>query len=494
MNDFPVLTFVTFLPLIGCVTILFLKDRVFIKVFTIIISIMTFLISLILFFGFVPELNEIQFLENCKWIESIGASYKVGIDGVSLLLVLLTTFLTPIAIISSWKAIETKVKGFCIAMLILETAMIGVFISLDLLLFYIFWELTLIPMFLIIGIWGGERRIYAGVKFFLYTMAGSVLMLVGIIVLYFMNHNITGVYTFDLLKLINLPIDIKTEFFLFLSFFIAFAIKVPIFPFHTWLPDAHVEAPTAGSVILAGVLLKMGLYGIIRFCLTLFPNASSFFAPFISILALIGIIYGALIAIVQKDLKRLVAYSSVSHLGFCVLGIFAFNQTGFNGACLQMINHGLSTGALFLIVGMIYERMHTKKLADLGGISQRAPILNALFLIVTLSSLGLPGTNGFVGEFLILLGVFLKDKLFAVFATTGVVLSAVYLLNMFYKVMHGEIKNASVLGTSEKIKSFSDVNLREIILLLLIIIFIFWIGIYPDTFLSKINTGGTLKF
>jgi NADH-quinone oxidoreductase subunit M len=487
MNNFPLLSLLLLLPLFGAMVVLFIKNKTTIKVFSSVIMVITFLISLLLFCWFNPVPSGMQFLEEYSWIPTIGASYKVGIDGVSLLLILLTTFLSPIALISAWKSIEVKIKEFCIAMLVLEIAMLGVFMSLDILLFYFFWELSLIPMFLIILIWGGERKTYASIKFFLYTMFGSVLMLVGILVLYFINYNATGTYTFDLLRLTSLSyVDFKAEAFLFLTFFVAFAIKVPIFPFHTWLPDAHVEAPTAGSVILAGVLLKMGGYGIIRFCLSLFPKASVYFSNYIIILAIIGIIYGALMALVQKDLKRLIAYSSVSHLGFCILGIFSFNKIGFDGAVLQMVNHGLSTGALFLIVGMIYERMHTRKLADFGGIKEKAPVLNVLFLIVMLSSLGLPGTNGFIGEFLIILGAFQSNKIFAALSAIGIILAAFYLLNMFKKVMHGEI-------TNEKIKNFVDVNAREIILLLLIIVLIFWIGIYPNTFLSKIS-GGALTF
>jgi NADH-quinone oxidoreductase subunit M len=367
-----------------------------------------------------------------------------------------------------------------IAMLILETGMLGVFISLDMFLFYVFWELMLIPMYLLIGVWGGPRRIYAAVKFFIYTMAGSVLMLLAIIALYFMNYRATGEYTFDLLTLYNLDIPMGTQFWLFLAFFFAFAIKVPMFPFHTWLPDAHVEAPTAGSVILAGVLLKMGTYGFVRFSLPLFPYASHQFVPIIAWLAIAGIIYGALVAMVQTDLKKLVAYSSVSHLGFVMLGIFVFNLQGMEGGILQMINHGLSTGALFLMVGMIYERRHTRMIADFGGLTKRMPVFAVFFMIATLSSIGLPGMNGFVGEFLILVGTFKANVLYAVLATTGVILSACYMLWMFQRVMFNKLSNPE----NQKLK---DLNKREWAILLPIVILIFWIGIYPKPLISRLD-------
>ncbi len=367
-----------------------------------------------------------------------------------------------------------------IAMLILETGMLGVFISLDLFLFYVFWELMLIPMYLIIGVWGGPKRIYAAVKFFVYTMAGSVLMLVAILVLYFKYYQVSGEYTFDLLKIYNLDIPLGAQFWLFLAFFFAFAIKVPMFPFHTWLPDAHVEAPTAGSVILAGVLLKMGTYGFVRFSLPLFPYASHQFVPLIAWLAIAGIIYGALVALVQEDLKKLVAYSSVSHLGFVMLGIFVFNVQGMEGGILQMINHGLSTGALFLIVGMLYERRHTRLIADYGGLTKKMPMLAIFFLIMTLSSIGLPGLNGFVGEFLVLVGTFKANKLYAVLAATGVILSACYMLWMFQRVMFNKM-------TNPENKKLKDINKREWAMLLPITILVFWIGIYPKPIISRMD-------
>jgi NADH-quinone oxidoreductase subunit M len=418
-------------------------------------------------------------VEKVPWIKEFGISYHVGIDGISLFLFLLTSFISVVSILASW-TIKDRIKEYMIAMLILETGMLGVFISLDMFLFYVFWELMLIPMYLLIGVWGGPRRIYAAVKFFIYTMAGSVLMLLAIIALYFMNYKATGEYTFDLLTLYNLDIPMGAQFWLFLAFFFAFAIKVPMFPFHTWLPDAHVEAPTAGSVILAGVLLKMGTYGFVRFSLPLFPYASHQFVPIIAWLAIAGIIYGALVAMVQTDLKKLVAYSSVSHLGFVMLGIFVFNLQGMEGSILQMINHGLSTGALFLMVGMIYERRHTRMIADFGGLTKRMPIFAVFFMIATLSSIGLPGMNGFVGEFLILVGTFKANVLYAVLATTGVILSACYMLWMFQRVMFNKLSNPE----NQKLK---DLNKREWAILLPIVILIFWIGIYPKPLISRLD-------
>ena len=478
----PILTVVTFLPLFGVIILLFIngEKQERIKRVALTIAIIDFIISLPLFFLFKSDSSEFQFVQNVPWIKEFGISYHIGIDGISLFLFLLTSFLTFICILASWN-IKDRVKEYMIAMLILETGMLGVFISLDLFLFYVFWELMLIPMYLIIGVWGGPRRIYAAVKFFVYTMAGSVLMLVAILVLYFKYYNVTGEYTFDLLKIYNLDIPLGAQFWLFLAFFFAFAIKVPMFPFHTWLPDAHVEAPTAGSVILAGVLLKMGTYGFVRFSLPLFPYSSHQFVPLIACLAIVGIIYGALVALVQEDLKKLVAYSSVSHLGFVMLGIFVFNIQGMQGAILQMINHGLSTGALFLIVGMLYERRHTRLIADYGGVTKKMPILAIFFLVMTLSSIGLPGLNGFVGEFLVLVGTFKANKVYAVIAATGVILSACYMLWMFQRVMFNKMTNPE----NEKLK---DINKREWALLLPITILVFWIGIYPKPIISRMDT------
>src|SRR4029078_9193895 len=374
-------------------------------------------------------------------IPAFGIDYYLGVDGISLLLVVLTGFLTPIALLSSWEGIEKKVKEFSVFILALEAAMIGVFISLDLFLFYVFWDAMLIPMYFLIGIWGYDRRIYAAIKFMLYTMAGSVLMLVAILGLAYLHSEATNSYSFDYLKLLTLPIAPATQYWFFLAFAVAFAIKVPLFPFHTWLPDAHVEAPTAGSVILAGVLLKMGTYGLIRFAFPLFPEAATYFAPYLAGLAVIGIIYGALVAMVQPDMKKLVAYSSVSHLGFVVLGICAMNVQGMQGAVYQMLAHGISPGGLFLIVGMLSDRRHTRLISEFGGLKNSMPRLTAAFLVITLASIGMPALNGFIGEFLTMLGAFLWDPRFVVVAGLGVILSAVYMLWMFLGVDFGPITN-----------------------------------------------------
>ncbi len=477
----PILSLITFLPIVGVFFILSMdsKRSELIRVTALLVSIVVFFISLPLYFTFDAHTYEMQFVEKLQWIPSFGVHYHVGIDGISLFLILLTTFITPISILASWH-ITKNVKEYMVAMLVLETGMVGVFISLDVFLFYVFWELMLIPMYLLIGIWGGPRRIYAAVKFFIYTMAGSVFMLLAIIALYFLNHRATGEYTFNLLEFYRLDLSFAVQFWLFLAFAFAFAIKVPMFPFHTWLPDAHVEAPTAGSVILAGVLLKMGTYGFVRFCLPLFPEASHTFIPVISWMAIVGIIYGGLVSMVQDDLKKLVAYSSVSHLGFVMLGIFAFNIQGIEGGITQMINHGLSTGALFLIVGMLYERRHTRMIADFGGLTKQLPVFATFFLIVTLSSIGLPGLNGFVGEFLILVGTFKSRILYASIATSGIILAAVYMLWMFQRVMFQEI-------THEENKTLKDINKREFAILIPIMLTIFWIGIYPNSFLRKMD-------
>ncbi|MFV1951346.1 MAG: NADH-quinone oxidoreductase subunit M [Nitrospinota bacterium] len=476
-----ILTLITFIPMIGIGLILCInrENKELIKKIAFVTALVGFLVSMKLFFDFSPNTHIMQFTENKEWIKSFGISYHIGIDGISLFLVILTTFLTAISILASWE-ITKRLKEYMISMLFLETGMIGVFVSLDLFLFYIFWEVMLIPMYFLIGVWGGPRRIYAAVKFFIYTMTGSVLMFIAILMLYFINGKTTGEYTFDLLKIYQLPIPAHLQLWLFLAFGLAFAIKVPMFPFHTWLPDAHVEAPTAGSVILAGVLLKMGTYGFIRFSLPLFPHASHYFVPLISWLAIIGIIYGALVAMVQDDLKKLVAYSSVSHLGFVMLGIFAFNTQGMEGGILQMINHGLSTGALFLIVGMIYERRHTRMISDFGGLSKQIPVFAVFFMIITLSSIGLPGLNGFIGEFLILLGTFKSNILYAVLATSGIIFAAVYMLWMFQRVMFNKLSNPE----NRKLK---DLSKREIAILVPIILLIIFIGVYPKPFLSRMS-------
>ena len=420
-----------------------------------------------------------QFVERFRWIPAYGIDYFVGIDGISLFLVLLTTFLGPIVILASW-SISARVKEYLFFMLLLETGMLGAFVALDLFLFYVFWEVMLVPMYFLIGVWGGPRRIYAALKFVLFTMAGSLLMLVAIIYLATRNSQVTQVLTFDLLKIYNLQLPYEEQIWLFLAFALSFAIKVPLFPFHTWLPDAHVEAPTAGSVILAGVLLKLGTYGFLRFAIPLFPEAALAAAPFIIALAVIGIVYGAMVAMMQADLKKLVAYSSVSHLGFVMLGLFAFNLQGIQGAIYQMLNHGLSTGALFLIVGMIYERRHTRMIDDFGGLWKQMPIFSAFFLVVTLSSIGLPGLNGFVGEFLILLGSFQASPFWTAGAASGVVLGAIYMLWMFRRVIFGPLSRPEN-------QNLKDIGAREIAILIPILILIFFMGIYPRPFLARMQ-------
>src|SRR5882724_8083709 len=475
------LTVVTFLPALGALLVFFLpRGRPdLVKATGFGVAAATFLASVPLYLRFDGADASYQFVEYRPWMPSLGISYHLGIDGISLLLVLLTTFLMPLTMLSAWHAIESRWKEFAITMLLLETGMLGVFVALDLFLFYIFWEAMLIPMYLIIGIWGGPNRVYAAVKFVLYTLVGSLLMLVAILVLYFQHGAATGVYTYDLPVIARwLVPGGRGQSLLFLAFALAFAIKVPMWPFHTWLPDAHVEAPTPGSVILAGVLLKMGTYGFLRFCLPLFPQAALAFAPWMFTLAVIGILYGAWVSTVQPDIKKLVAYSSVSHLGFVVLGLFTLNEQGMVGGIIQMINHGLSTGALFLIVGMLYERRHTRLIADFGGLWKVVPALSVLFLIVTLSSIGLPGLNGFVGEFLILVGAFQISRPLAVIATSGIIFAAVYMLWMYQRVIFGEV-------THEANRGLRDLTTREWAVLVPVVTLIFWIGIYPLSFTGK---------
>jgi NADH-quinone oxidoreductase subunit M len=478
----PILTFLVFFPTVGAIALLFLPSGrpSTVRWFAFFVSLIVLAASIPLFTAFDSARAGMQFEEVASWIPALGVGYHLGVDGISMLLILLTTLLTAVSILASFRAITKNVKTYMLTFLLLETGMIGVFASLDLVLFYIFWETMLIPMYLLIGIWGGPRRVYAAVKFILYTVAGSLLMLVGILYLYFHHYEATGVYTFDLLRLYDTPLGVGPERLLFLAFALAFAIKVPMFPFHTWLPDAHVEAPTAGSVILAGVLLKMGVYGFLRFAMPLFPNATLYFAPWMIALAVIGIVYGALVAMVQRDVKKLVAYSSVSHLGFVMLGLFALNTQGLQGGILQSINHGLSTGALFLAVGILYERRHTREISEFGGLSATLPWFAALFLIVCLSSLGLPGLNGFIGEFLILLGAFRMSPWVTAIAATGVILAAIYLLWMFQRVMFGPI-------TNDKNRGLPDISMREFWTLAPVILFIVWIGVHPDTFLRKLD-------
>lgn len=482
-----ILSLLTFLPLVGVLWILLLKpvfkreSDELVKQIALGISVATLVVSVIVWFNYNPMVGSLQFVENSPWIESWGISYALGLDGLSILMVLLTTFISMVAILSSWDAIHTQVKQYYIFMLLLEVGMLGVFLAQDLFLFYIFWEFTLVPMYFLIGIWGGQERVYASIKFFLYTMAGSLLMLLAILYMGVTNK------TFSLPALI----DGRSAFadvqnWLFLAFAVAFAIKVPLFPFHSWLPDAHTQAPTAGSIILAGVLLKMGTYGFMRFNLPLFPEASQHYAPTIAVLAIIGIIYGAIVSFAQTDVKKLVAYSSISHLGFVMLGIFSLTPAGIQGAILQGVNHGLSTGALFFLVGVLYEQRHTRKMSDFGGVWKAMPVFSVLSLIVVLSSMGLPGLNGFVGEFTILLGSMGSASLgsawiYTAFATTGVILAAVYLLWMFQRVFMGPLDKPE----NEKLR---DINGRELAIFLAFLVFIFWIGIAPSGFFHQMDT------
>ncbi len=480
---FPILTFITFFPLLGAlvITLIDSENKDLIRGVAFCTAFVDFVVSLPLYFLFNSNTSSFQFVEKVDWIPKYGISYFVGIDGISLFLILLTTFLTVISVLACWSDIQKNVKEFMVCLLFLETGMLGVFIALDLFLFYVFWEVMLIPMYLLIGVWGAPaRRIYAAIKFFIYTMVGSLFMLIAILALYFLHGKSTGNYTFNLLELYKFNVPASVQVWLFFAFFLAFAIKVPMFPFHTWLPDAHTEAPTVGSVLLAGVLLKMGTYGFVRYSMPLFPYATMKFAPLVILLAVIGILYGAWVCIVQKDLKRLIAFSSVSHLGFVMLGLFTLTIQGLSGGVLQMINHGLSTGALFLLVGMIYERRHTRLIAEFGGLAKVLPVYAVFFMIVMLSSVGLPGLNGFIGEFLILLGAFKSHTVFAVFAATGIIFAAVYMLWMYQRVFFGEVTKKENIGLKDLCK-------REIAVLVPIIIVIIWIGVYPNSYLRKIE-------
>jgi NADH-quinone oxidoreductase subunit M len=484
MTSFPILTSLIALPLVGALVLLFVRDEPgqehAVRQVALVVSLLVFAETLLLWWHFNPASGDFQFVERHDWIPAFGISYAVGVDGISLFLIVLTGFLTPLALLSSWESVHTKTRAFCMCMLFLESAMIGVFASIDMFLFYVFWDAMLIPMYFLIGIWGYDRRVYAAVKFLIYTMAGSVLMLLAIIGMAVLSHSTTGHYTFDLVSLYDLQVPPNLQFWFFLAFALAFAIKVPLFPFHTWLPDAHVEAPTAGSVILAGVLLKMGTYGLLRFAFPLFPLAATFFAPYLAVLAVVGIVYGALVAMVQPDLKKLVAYSSVSHLGFVVLGIASMTVLGVQGAVYQMLSHGVSTGGLFLIVGMLSDRRHTRLIAEFGGLKKVMPRLVAVFLIVTLASIGLPGLNGFVGEFLILLGTFTWDPRFAAVAASGVIWSSVYMLWMFQRVNYGPVDN-------DKNRALPDLKPREWAAILPIVAIAILMGILPNLFLRPVE-------
>ncbi len=481
-----VLTLLVLIPLAGGAALLLFgsgRDKL-VRQTALAVSLVPFVLSLVVWAGFDATSADYQFVERYTWLPDFGISYHVGVDGISLLLVVLTTFLTPISLLCSWESVESKVREFSFFMLALEAAMIGVFISLDLFLFYVFWDAMLIPMYFLIGVWGYDRRVYAAIKFILYTMAGSVLMLLAIIWIAYYHQTVTGVPSFDLADLLAMNISSGVQTWLFLAFAVAFAIKVPLFPFHTWLPDAHVQAPTAGSVILAGVLLKMGTYGLLRFAFPLFPEAALYFAPYLAALAVVGIVYGALVAMVQPDLKKLVAYSSVSHLGFVVLGICALTVAGVQGAVFQMLAHGISTGGLFLIVGMLSERRHTRLIAEFGGLKSVAPRLVAAFLLITLASVALPGMNGFVGEFLILIGtyggVFAFARVYTAIAATGVILSAVYMLWMFQRVNYGPIAN-------DKNRGMRDLSLREWIVIGPVCAMAIFMGVIPGLFLTPME-------
>jgi NADH-quinone oxidoreductase subunit M len=481
------LSLIVFVPLIGAVLVMLAGGRgdrperePLVRTLALVVSLVTFALTLWLWWRFDPTSADYQFVEQRAWIPAFGIQYYIGVDGISLFLIVLTGFLTPLALLSSWESVHKSVKLFSFFLLALETAMLGVFVSIDLFLFYIFWDAMLIPMYFLIGVWGYERRIYAAVKFILYTMAGSVLMLIAIIGLAWVHSTTNGTPSFNLLDLYGLQLSERMEFWFFLAFAVAFAIKVPLFPFHTWLPDAHVEAPTAGSVILAGVLLKMGTYGLLRFAFPLFPSAAMQFAPVIAVLAVIGIVYGALVAMVQPDMKKLVAYSSVSHLGFVVLGLCAMNVQGVQGSMFQMLAHGVSTGGLFMLVGMLSDRRHTRLISEFGGLKAVAPRLVAAFLLVTLSSIALPGMNGFVGEFLILVGAFKFDPRLTAFAATGVILSAVYMLWMFQRVNYGELTNPKNHG-------MHDLTPREWALMIPTIAMAIVMGVFPAIFMRPME-------
>ena len=478
-DDWPILSLVTFLPLVGCFFILLTRgddatvarNSRYIALWT---SVPTFLISLLIWVKFDPSTANFQMMESIEWIEGTNIGYRMGVDGISMFFVLLSTLLTPICILASWEAIEHRVREYMVAFLILETMMVGMFCALDILVFYIFFEGVLIPMFIIIGVWGGARRVYASFKFFLYTLLGSVLMLVAILVMYFMAG------TTDIVALSKFTFASDIQLWLWLAFFASFAVKVPMWPVHTWLPDAHVEAPTAGSVILAGVLLKMGGYGFLRFSIPMFPEASEFFSPLVFALSVVAIIYTSLVALAQDDLKKLIAYSSVAHMGFVTIGIFTLNSQGLEGAIFQMLSHGIVSGALFLCVGVIYDRMHTREIAAYGGLVNRMPKYALVFMVFTMASVGLPATSGFVGEFLVLLGAFYYNTWLAVFATTGVVLGAAYMLYVYRRIIFGKLEK-------ENLMSISDLSYREIIIFVPLVLLVFWMGVYPAPFLDVMS-------
>ncbi len=481
-----VLSLLIFLPMAGVLVLSFIprQNEYMIKIVTLAFSIIVFALSVPLYFMYDLKNPDMQFVYSANWFPDWGAYYTIGADGLSLLLILLTTFIMPLAVVAAWNSVHAHVKGFMISLLMLDAGMIGVFCARDMLLFYVFWEAMLVPMYLIIGIWGHEQRIRAAVTFFLYTMAGSLFMLVAILYMYFqtgpviVDGNMISRHSFSIEAFMALQLPYDTQVYLFWAFALAFMVKVPMFPFHTWLPLAHVEAPTVGSVNLAAILLKMGPYGFMRFCIPFFPAVSEQYTPVIITLALIGIIYGALVAMVQPDAKKLIAYSSVSHLGFVMLGIYSMNIQSWQGAMVIMIGHGISTGALFFMVGLLYDRRHTRLISEFGGLWKAIPVFSVIFMVVCLSSLGLPGTNGFVGEFLVLLGSFNASiehaQLYATIAMLGVILAAVYLLWMYQRMVFGEI-------TNEKNKSLKDLSFREYVVMIPFVLMIFWFGIYPKS-------------
>ncbi|MBR46793.1 MAG: NADH-quinone oxidoreductase subunit M [Rhodospirillaceae bacterium] len=479
MTDWPILSTVTFLPLLGAAFILLIRgdeatiarNSRHVALWT---TVVTFGLSLLLIAGFDTTTAEFQFEENTPWLPEFGIGYHLGVDGISIFFLLLTTLLVPICIISCWDAVKTRVREYMIAFLVLETLMIGVFCSLDLLMFYIFFEGQLIPMFLIIGIWGGAKRVYSAYKFFLYTLVGSVLFLLAILFMYFQAG------TTDIPALMNEVWAPAVQTWLWLALFASFAVKLPMWPFHTWLPDAHVEAPTAGSVILAGILLKMGGYGFLRFSLPMFPDASEFFMPFVFSLSVVAVIYTSLVALMQKDMKKLIAYSSVAHMGIVTIGLFTFNGQGIEGGIFQMLSHGVVSAALFLIVGVIYDRMHSREISDYGGLVHRMPIYAFVFMVIMLASIGLPATSGFVGEFLIFVGAFQVNTWVAMLGLTGVILGAAYMLWLYRRVIFGELKK-------ENLKTITDLNLREIGFFAPLVVLALFMGIYPKPFLDVLH-------
>ncbi len=479
MTDWPLLTITTFLPLLGAAFLFTIRGEAEVvarnaRNVALLTSIATFLVSLLVWANFNPNTADFQLVDQARWLPGYDISYKMGVDGISVFFVLLSTFLTPLCILSAWEAVQKRVKEYMIAFLILETMMIGMFCALDLVLFYIFFEAVLIPMFIIIGVWGGPRRVYAAFKFFLYTLAGSVLMLIAILAMYYDAH------TTDIQVLLTHGFPAAMQTWLWLAFFASFAVKVPMWPVHTWLPDAHVEAPTAGSVILAGVLLKMGGYGFLRFSLPMFPLASHDLAPLVYTLSVVAVIYTSLVALVQQDMKKLIAYSSVAHMGFVTIGIFTVKVQGVEGAIFQMLSHGVVSGALFLCVGVVYDRMHTREISRYGGLASRMPVYALVFMFFTMASVGLPGTGGFVGEFLVLMGAFQANTWVALFAATGLILGAAYMLYLYRRIVFGKL-------TRDDLKTILDMSPRELAVFVPLIVVVVWMGVYPSSFLAPMH-------